>query len=148
MVVVNRSASSTPLDNRQSPVLVVALSLSLFHPLSLSLNNRKKTPHLHLHLHKAGKNFHETATISGFWNVLGHINGNALYNNTDPAFAEFVEYTKMRWGLVKKENKQHHIDRRTGRGMSTYIFVRDRATCCLKCEIIAAVLPYVAVVNS
>lgn len=48
----------------------------------------------------AGKNFHETATVSGLWHVLGHINGNALYNNWDPAFAEFVEYTKTRWGYT------------------------------------------------
>ncbi|CAM9634328.1 unnamed protein product, partial [Scytosiphon promiscuus] len=51
----------------------------------------------------AGKNFHETATISGFWNILGHINGNALYNNTDPAFTEFVQYTQTRWRYTLEE---------------------------------------------
>lgn len=55
-------------------------------------------PHVKISKPPAGKNFHETATISGFWNVLGHINGNALYNNADPGFTEYVEYTKMRWG--------------------------------------------------
>lgn len=45
----------------------------------------------------AGTNFHETAAVTGMWHVLGHINGNAMYNNTDPAFTEFVEYTLARW---------------------------------------------------
>lgn len=45
----------------------------------------------------AGTNFHETAAVTGMWHVLGHINGNAMYNNTDPAFIEFVEYTLARW---------------------------------------------------
>ncbi|CAN0319161.1 unnamed protein product [Ectocarpus sp. 6 AP-2014] len=32
------------------------------------------------------------------WQVLGHINSNAIYNNDDPAFVEYVEYTRARWG--------------------------------------------------
>lgn len=45
----------------------------------------------------AGTNFHSTAAMSGLWHVLGHINGNAIYNNTDPAFVEFVNFTFHRW---------------------------------------------------
>lgn len=29
----------------------------------------------------AGTNFHGTAAITDHWHVLGHINGNAIYNN-------------------------------------------------------------------
>lgn len=29
--------------------------------------------------------------------VLGHINGNAIYNNSDPAFVQFVDFTLARW---------------------------------------------------
>ncbi|CAB1101450.1 unnamed protein product [Ectocarpus sp. CCAP 1310/34] len=46
----------------------------------------------------AGTNFHGTATITDNWRMLGHINGNAIYNNSDPAFADFVEFTLARWG--------------------------------------------------
>ena len=31
------------------------------------------------------------------WHVLGHINGNAIYNNNDPAWVEFAAYTLARW---------------------------------------------------
>lgn len=44
-----------------------------------------------------GTNFHTTAAERDMWHVLGHINGNALYNNNDAAFVEFVEYTRARW---------------------------------------------------
>lgn len=44
-----------------------------------------------------GTNFHETAQITDMWHILGHINGNAIYNNTDPDFVEFVKYTLTRW---------------------------------------------------
>lgn len=46
----------------------------------------------------AGTNFHGTATITDNWHMLGHINGNAIYNNSDPAFVDFVEFTLARWG--------------------------------------------------
>ncbi|CAM9328797.1 unnamed protein product, partial [Ectocarpus sp. 12 AP-2014] len=46
----------------------------------------------------AGTNFHGTATITDNWHMLGHINGNAIYNNSDPAFADFVDFTLARWG--------------------------------------------------
>ena len=29
--------------------------------------------------------------------MLGHINGNAIYNNSDPAFVEFIDFTLARW---------------------------------------------------
>ncbi|CAB1119417.1 unnamed protein product [Ectocarpus sp. CCAP 1310/34] len=45
-----------------------------------------------------GTSFHSTAEASEMWQVLGHINGNAIYNNDDPAFVEYVEYTRARWG--------------------------------------------------
>ncbi|CAM9361612.1 unnamed protein product, partial [Choristocarpus tenellus] len=45
----------------------------------------------------AGNNFHSTAVARDSWHILGHINGNAIYNNTDPAFTEFVNYTLARW---------------------------------------------------
>lgn len=45
----------------------------------------------------AGNNFHQTAEMSDMWHVLGHINGNAIYNNDDPAWFEFVEYARTRW---------------------------------------------------
>lgn len=45
-----------------------------------------------------GVDFHETATRTNMWHVLGHLNGNAIYNNNDPAFVEYVEYTFTRWG--------------------------------------------------
>eukprot|EP00904_Undaria_pinnatifida_P010718 jgi/Undpi1/6777/HiC_scaffold_21.g09255.m2 len=44
-----------------------------------------------------GTNFHSTAQESDMWNMLGHINGNAIYNNNDPAFVEYVDYTRTRW---------------------------------------------------
>ncbi|CBN75425.1 expressed unknown protein [Ectocarpus siliculosus] len=44
-----------------------------------------------------GVNFHETVVLAESRHVLGHINGNAIYNNTDPAFVEFVNYTLTRW---------------------------------------------------
>lgn len=45
-----------------------------------------------------GTNFHNVAESSEMWHVMGHINGNAIYNNNDPMFAEYVEYTLTRWG--------------------------------------------------
>ena len=45
----------------------------------------------------AGASFHKSAIESDMWHVLGHINGNAIYNNNDPAWMEFVEYTLARW---------------------------------------------------
>eukprot|EP00752_Nemacystus_decipiens_P001258 g1256.t1 len=44
-----------------------------------------------------GTTFHSSADMAGMWQVLGHINGNAIYNNNDPAFVEYVEYTRTRW---------------------------------------------------
>ncbi|CAM9279034.1 unnamed protein product, partial [Ectocarpus sp. 12 AP-2014] len=46
----------------------------------------------------AGTEFHQTATVRDMWHILGHLNGNAIYNNTDPAFTQFVNYTLTRWG--------------------------------------------------
>ncbi|CAN0126388.1 unnamed protein product [Ectocarpus sp. 12 AP-2014] len=45
-----------------------------------------------------GTSFHSNADAIERWQVLGHINGNAIYNNDDPAFVEYVEYTRARWG--------------------------------------------------
>lgn len=45
----------------------------------------------------AGTTFHDIAAYTDMWHVLGHINGNAIYNNNDPAFIEYVEYTRARW---------------------------------------------------
>ncbi|CAM9443683.1 unnamed protein product, partial [Ectocarpus sp. 8 AP-2014] len=45
-----------------------------------------------------GTSFHSNADAIEMWQVLGHINGNAIYNNDDPAFVEYVEYTRSRWG--------------------------------------------------
>eukprot|EP00752_Nemacystus_decipiens_P013816 g12266.t1 len=45
----------------------------------------------------AGVNFHETALLWHQWCILGHINGNAIYSNSDPAFVEFLEFTLARW---------------------------------------------------
>ncbi|CAM9552037.1 unnamed protein product [Ectocarpus sp. 4 AP-2014] len=45
-----------------------------------------------------GTSFHSNADAIEMWQVLGHINGNAIYNNDDPAFVEYVEYTRARWG--------------------------------------------------
>eukprot|EP00903_Cladosiphon_okamuranus_P019225 g17679.t1 len=45
-----------------------------------------------------GTNFHTAmAESSDMWHVMGHINGNAIYNNNDAMFREFVEYTLTRW---------------------------------------------------
>ncbi|CAM9650691.1 unnamed protein product, partial [Ectocarpus sp. 12 AP-2014] len=44
-----------------------------------------------------GTEFHQTAHISDMWHILGHLNGNAIYNNSDPAFTQFVNYTFTRW---------------------------------------------------
>ncbi len=44
-----------------------------------------------------GTNFHQSSTHNNMWHVLGHINGNAIYNNNDPMFVEFVDYTVTRW---------------------------------------------------
>lgn len=44
-----------------------------------------------------GVNFHETVVLPEHRHVLGHINGNAIYNNTDPAFVDFVNFTFTRW---------------------------------------------------
>ncbi|CAM9226822.1 unnamed protein product, partial [Hapterophycus canaliculatus] len=48
----------------------------------------------------AGTEFHETAGVTELWHILGHLNGNALYNNTDPGFTEFVNYTLTRWNYT------------------------------------------------
>ena len=45
----------------------------------------------------AGVNFHETVVLPESRHMLGHINGNAIYNNTDPDFVEFVRFTLARW---------------------------------------------------
>ncbi|CAN0338180.1 unnamed protein product [Ectocarpus fasciculatus] len=44
-----------------------------------------------------GTNFHSSADVTDMWRVMGHINGNAIYNNKDPAFAEYVDYTRARF---------------------------------------------------
>ncbi|CAM9249732.1 unnamed protein product, partial [Hapterophycus canaliculatus] len=44
-----------------------------------------------------GTSLHSSAEMSDMWHVLGHINGNAIYNNNDPAFVEYVDYTRARW---------------------------------------------------
>ncbi|CBJ49205.1 expressed unknown protein [Ectocarpus siliculosus] len=44
-----------------------------------------------------GTNFHSSADVTDMWRVMGHINGNAIYNNNDPAFAEYVDYTRARF---------------------------------------------------
>ncbi|CAM9868764.1 unnamed protein product, partial [Hapterophycus canaliculatus] len=44
-----------------------------------------------------GTEFHGTASVSSMRHILGHLNGNAIYNNSDPAFVEFVNYTFNRW---------------------------------------------------
>lgn len=42
--------------------------------------------------------YSENGTDRGdVWHVVGHINGNAIYNNNDHAFVEYVEYTLARW---------------------------------------------------
>ncbi|CAM9858332.1 unnamed protein product, partial [Choristocarpus tenellus] len=45
-----------------------------------------------------GDNFHTTVTMTESWHVLGHLNGNAIYNNTDKAFTEFLNYARNQWG--------------------------------------------------
>eukprot|EP00903_Cladosiphon_okamuranus_P021318 g19589.t1 len=45
-----------------------------------------------------GAEFHETAAVSEMWHILGHLNGNAIYNNKDQEFNDFVNYTLSRWG--------------------------------------------------
>eukprot|EP00903_Cladosiphon_okamuranus_P008190 g7887.t1 len=45
----------------------------------------------------AGSEFHDTAGVSEMWHILGHLNGNAIYNNMDPGFQEFVNFTLNRW---------------------------------------------------
>lgn len=47
-----------------------------------------------------GVNFHETVAVLESRHVLGHINGNAIYNNTDPTFVDFVNFTFARWGYT------------------------------------------------
>ncbi|CAN0285107.1 unnamed protein product [Ectocarpus sp. 6 AP-2014] len=44
-----------------------------------------------------GTEFHQTAKLRDMWHILGHLNGNAIYNNTDPAFTQFVNFTLARW---------------------------------------------------
>ena len=44
-----------------------------------------------------GTNFHSTSTYNDMWHVMGHINGNAIYNNNDPMFVEYVDYTRTRF---------------------------------------------------
>lgn len=51
-----------------------------------------------------GTNFHETVMSHEQRYMLGHINGNAIYNNTDPSFVEFVNYTFIKW------NHEHSYD--------------------------------------
>lgn len=41
----------------------------------------------------------EGAEIEEMWEVLGHMNGNAIYNNNDPEFVGYVRYSHDRWGL-------------------------------------------------
>lgn len=43
-----------------------------------------------------GDTFHESAKYTKYWSMLGHINGNALYNLRDPEFKDFIAYTKKR----------------------------------------------------
>eukprot|EP00903_Cladosiphon_okamuranus_P017930 g16498.t1 len=45
----------------------------------------------------AEADIHATAGESETWHVPGHLNGNAIYNNTDPGFKEFVNFTLNRW---------------------------------------------------
>ncbi|CAM9556287.1 unnamed protein product [Choristocarpus tenellus] len=47
-----------------------------------------------------GDNFHDTAIMPDSWHVIGHLNGNAIYNNTDPAFKIFLNYTREQWGYT------------------------------------------------
>ncbi|CAM9549362.1 unnamed protein product, partial [Phaeothamnion confervicola] len=42
-----------------------------------------------------GNEFHDSAKDAENWEFLGHINGNALYTLSDPAFTEYVKYTSM-----------------------------------------------------
>eukprot|EP00903_Cladosiphon_okamuranus_P015305 g14139.t1 len=44
-----------------------------------------------------GTECHENAGVSATCHVPGHLNGNAIYNNTDPGFNEFVNFTLNRW---------------------------------------------------
>lgn len=44
-----------------------------------------------------GTSFHDMAAMADMWHVMGHINGNAIYNNTDQHFVEYIEYTLARW---------------------------------------------------
>lgn len=44
-----------------------------------------------------GIGFHGTSEVQDMWNVHGYINGNAIYNNNDPEFVEYVKYTFARW---------------------------------------------------
>ncbi|CAM9371978.1 unnamed protein product, partial [Choristocarpus tenellus] len=46
----------------------------------------------------AGDNFHTTSALAGSWHILGHLNGNAIYSNTDPTFKEFLSYARAQWG--------------------------------------------------
>lgn len=54
---------------------------------------------------KGGSNLDDGASVQssaeeawGMWQVRGHIHGNVIYNNNDPAFVEYVDYTRARWG--------------------------------------------------
>lgn len=47
----------------------------------------------------AGTNFHATVVTPEQRHVVGHLNGNAIYNNTDPEFVEYVNYTRARWNF-------------------------------------------------
>lgn len=47
----------------------------------------------------ARSGFHDIAALPEMWHILGHLDGNAIYNNTDPAFIEYVDFTRNRWGL-------------------------------------------------
>ncbi len=42
--------------------------------------------------------FYTKQPLTKWHKVLGHINGNAIYNNSDPAFVEFIDFTLARWG--------------------------------------------------
>ncbi|CAM9264062.1 unnamed protein product [Choristocarpus tenellus] len=47
-----------------------------------------------------GDNFHDTAVLADSWHVVGHLNGNAIYNNTDPTFKTYLNYTRQQWGYA------------------------------------------------
>ena len=77
-------------------------------------------------LQPAGTNFHETAIKPDLWHVLGHINGNAIYNNTDPAFVEFVDYTKTRWSrTVSSGDSESKVEYRYSYDVALWATIAD-----------------------